>query len=238
MSRIETIVVLGFLAGAATFGQTIGSPSRLEVNLGPFPFDRYSQSNSSGYIPNCAAPTVRACYQQALSGYAAQGVKSVRFLFALRGGGDSTAMDSSGNLVAQWENNVKLFMGDVKAAGIEAVVPSPHLFSWQNDGEFYWRVCAPSAQTPSAPVLTDQQILNAGHTLNPPPTCTGFDVNVTLRFWPTSPFGAWPTYTNGNPTNPEFGNAEMYYTNEDAYNFARRTRASSAGRTSWTPSAR
>ncbi len=94
--RLLIAALMSLALGSVSPGQTtVSSPSRLEVNLGPIPFDAYDQS-PSGHIPGCSAATVRQCFQTALSGYAAQGVRTVRFQFGLRGAAGSTPMSSTG----------------------------------------------------------------------------------------------------------------------------------------------
>lgn len=91
---------------------TIAGPSRLEVNLGPLPFDGYLSGGVNPYMPanpqtnpptyGLACPTgvttVRGCYQAILNDFARQGVSGVRVMFGICGGGYSTPLQNCGQV--------------------------------------------------------------------------------------------------------------------------------------------
>jgi hypothetical protein len=124
------------------------SPSRTEINLGVIPVDHYADPATTGpaYFPSCpAGNTLRQCVQWFFNNdsgvapvntnnYVRQGVKGVRFFFALGGGSASTPFDSEGNVQAAWVNNLGLFLGDLRRFGIESVTPTPVLLdSWSGN---------------------------------------------------------------------------------------------------------
>lgn len=81
---------------------TISPHTRLHVNLGPVPIDKYTATNydsiyGHGYVSGCSTTqTVRACYQQILANFHQQGVEGIRFMFYFCGGGYSTALNGCG----------------------------------------------------------------------------------------------------------------------------------------------
>jgi len=117
-------------------------PTRLEVNLGGVPLDRYDSLNCEpGYtdcgsnvdhrfIPSCNnGITVRQCYQNAFNTYYSQRqVTGVRFQFALCGGFHSTALTNCGGSVqfnTTWLTKLREFFKDIYDSGIRNITPTP-----------------------------------------------------------------------------------------------------------------
>ena len=119
------------------------SPSKTEINLGPFPVDQYSNSvMNNGIFPNCPSNiSVRECVKRWFNNnpafgtvypgnYVSQGVTGVRFFFALGGGGGnpggtSTPFTASGSVRSAWLTNLSNFFYDLKQSGILRVTPTP-----------------------------------------------------------------------------------------------------------------
>lgn len=163
------------------------SPSKAEVNLGPLPVDKYLDATSgiSAGLTMCrdASLTVRGCVQKFFSpdmasptyradGFPQQGVKGVRFFFPLGSGGYSTPFHTNGTVdVEHWIPRLKAFFSDLKAYGVERVIPTPVFTgTWSGMGE-----------TP--PPLCDGCFSYKSQSVS---TCGGID---TRYFYPWIPFG-------------------------------------------------
>lgn len=163
------------------------TPTRTELNLGPFPIDRYLQSNrhsddpsdpnySVKLFPACGlSTTVRDCVRwfllDAPNSFVAQGIKGVRFQFGLGGGYFSTPFTNTGTIQTAWRSNLGQFMVDLQSYGLTSVSPSPALIDgWSGEAH---RVCDGCMTY----ITTVQQ------------TCTGAQ---TLAFYKWLPFGFDP----------------------------------------------
>lgn len=105
----------------------------LEVNVGPL-FIEYYNSPSNGNLPGCSPSlTIRQCMQQVYARYKTQGVKGVRFLYYMSG--DGKPFQGNGQINAQWLQDMKQAMADIKAAGIDNVIPTPSWNGWGNGKE-------------------------------------------------------------------------------------------------------
>jgi hypothetical protein len=154
MGNVSIMVVYCSLGTALLSAQASGI--RAEVNLGPFPFDYYLDTNTSDTqveLPNCpSGSTIRSCMQNAFSSYASQGVTGMRFMFGLCGDVQSTPLSYSSSLPAPpaglapacgnfnptissvnsiWLAGVDAFMEDVAAygGGDLTVSPTPSFFT-------------------------------------------------------------------------------------------------------------
>jgi hypothetical protein len=166
---------------------------QLEVNIGPLWVDQYTYevpNTDRSIYPACSAElSVRKCMQDFLSSYAKQGVRGIRFQFALGGGAGSTPFDSKGNINPQWHRNLKAFFADMKAAGIQDVTPTSTLnASWSGSASGI------GLQTMTVP-----------YRKGPGCTTTGSE---TLAFFPWLPYGLDPA-DNYNPADKELN--EAYY---------------------------
>jgi len=130
-------------------------------------------------------------------------------------------MDATGALNTAWLSNVELFFKDIGAAGIPGIIPTPNFYSWQNDGEYYRKVCNPGLMAPTGVLLlTEAELIALGESLGPVPSCVAGSSVEVLRFWPTSPFGAWPTNTGPDPLNPIYGPARLFDESNQGYSNA------------------
>ncbi len=170
------------------------SPSALEINLGPFPVDRYlDPSPNNGILPACGHNdwSVRTCITNAFTNsYIGQGVTGVRFFYALGGGFYSTPFHSDGTLQAAWGNNMAAFLSDLKSFGIQRVTPTAvFLGNWSGTTEIC-DGCKP---------LVTRAVTSCG-------------VSKNLNFFPWVPFGF--ETGNGYPDSQDVN---------DAYNCAAAT---------------
>lgn len=133
---LQILPILGILSASFVSGAGI-SPTKLEINLGPMPLDRYMDSTPQGsLIPACSSSwTVRNCIKNMFNNnpgsppytannYVAQGVTGVRFFYALRGGASSSPFDAGGTLNTTWLNNLQQFFTDLRSYGIQRVTPT------------------------------------------------------------------------------------------------------------------
>jgi hypothetical protein len=112
--------------------------SKIELNLSAVPIDLYQTANSGGLISGCSPSlTIRQCLERMLkiapshpNNWRGQGVTGVRFFFTLAGGYYSTPFDASGNITSAWEQNMNLFLADLRSYGITSVTPTPVFDSW------------------------------------------------------------------------------------------------------------
>jgi hypothetical protein len=165
---------------------------RLEVNIGPLWVDQYTYeviNTDRSIYPACSEKlSVRKCMQDFLSSYAKQGVRGIRFQFALGGGAGSTPFDAKGNVRPVWLENLKAFFADMKAAGIEDVTPTSTLNQ-------------PWSGSPSGIGL---KTMTVPYRKGPECTTTGSE---TLAFYPWLPYGLDPA--DYNPADKE--DNEAYY---------------------------
>jgi len=165
---------------------------QLEVNTGPLWVDQYSSAvlnTGSSIYPACSGQlSVRGCMQNFLSFYAGQGVRGIRFQFALGGGAGSTPFDAKGNVSAVWLENLNAFFADMKAAGILNVTPTSTL----NQG---W-----SGSSSGINLTTMTVPYREG------PNCTAG--SETLAFFPWLPYGLDPA---NNYWAADQGQNEAYY---------------------------
>jgi hypothetical protein len=108
--KIRLLLLLAFCPAICSAGY---SPTKTEINLGPISIDNYFATNG-GQIPSCPSNfTVQQCiiylfnsnpsvFPYTPNNHTAQGVTGVRFQFALRAVGSSTAWDGSGNVQFGW----------------------------------------------------------------------------------------------------------------------------------------
>lgn len=131
------------------------APAQLEINLGPFPVDKYSELNQRpdrpGFAiiksPRCTmSMTVQECVRVMFNNnpalqpyhpenYLGQGVRGVRFFFALGGQFYSTPFilnpdKSYQSINPAWRNNLVALFTDLRVYGIEKVTPTPGLSGW------------------------------------------------------------------------------------------------------------
>jgi hypothetical protein len=114
-------------AGTWTVPSSVAPASgSLYMNLGPLAVNKYEGPNSGeGQIAGCSTlSTFRACMQGALTDYYSQGIRGVRFQFGLRGA-QSFAVDTAGNVNADWLQRLDKFFFDLRTAGITNIIPSP-----------------------------------------------------------------------------------------------------------------
>jgi hypothetical protein len=187
-----------FLLGVAALTPWVHSSSgvvrpSLEVNIGPLWVDQYTYkvlNTDRSIYPACSANlSVRKCMQNFLSYYAKQGVRGIRFQFALGGGAGSTPFDARGNISQAWLENLKAFFADMKAAGIENVTPTSTLNQvWSGSASGI------SLKTMTVPYRKGPQCANTG--------------SETLAFFPWLPYGLDPA-DGYNPADKE--DNEAYY---------------------------
>ena len=131
--RLLLLVVSAFLVRGAGI-----SPTKLEINLGAVPLDRYLDASPQGsLIPSCPNTwTVRNCIKSMFNNnsgswpyssnnYVGQGVTGVRFFYGLRGGASSTAFNSNGTLNSAWQSSLQQFFLDLRSYGVLRVTPTP-----------------------------------------------------------------------------------------------------------------
>jgi hypothetical protein len=138
MNTLGLRILLGFGVTLIPLGAAGISPSKLEINLGPFPVDRYlDPSANGGIIPACGNPgwSVRDCVKNMFNNnpssppyssnnYVAQGVTGVRFFYTLGGGFYSRPFNSDGSLNGTWLNNLAAFLADLRSYGIQRITPT------------------------------------------------------------------------------------------------------------------
>lgn len=142
MRRISFVLAVVHLQFAFLFAASPGGV-RIEVNLGPFPFDEYPSGNAQTYFPDCPSGTLQACMRSSFTSYASQGVTGMRFMFGMCGDFHSTPLSTSMSLplttacgtfnpsLSQvdsiWLAGVQAFMADVNSygSGELAVTPTP-----------------------------------------------------------------------------------------------------------------
>jgi hypothetical protein len=211
------IVMLVVVAsGAPDLRSAISAHSRLQVNLGPVPVDKYLLTNYDsiyrhGYVPGCSTTrTVRACYQQMFASFAQQRVEGVRFMFYFCGGSYSTALNRCGtyngtSLNATWANNMRLFLQDLATARIYRITPTPQWgygydanIPYCLDGSFS---CGSEDGNYNWYRNSRQSSLNDGVVwARVPDSCSATPgATVALFFWPGLPFGVRPANTIGDP---------------------------------------
>jgi hypothetical protein len=197
----------------------ISAHTRLQVNLGPVPVDKYLLTNwdsiyQHGYVPGCSTTrTVRACYQQMFASFRQQGVEGVRFMFYFCGGSYSTALNGCGtyngtSLRAAWASNMRTFLQDLAAARIYRITPTPQ---WGYGYDANIPYCLDGTYSCGAEDgnynwyrNTRQRSLNDGVVwARVADTCSATPgATVALFFWPGLPFGVRPVNKAGDPAGP------------------------------------
>ena len=153
----------------------------LEINMGPMVFGgkdgsydyTYGVSQYPVLANNCSATTMRACIQEILAKYRAQGITGVRFMFAMH-----DALDISATFTAAvrpaWQAEIQNFFQDLNDNAIYDITPTP---DWE------------SALPATNPIGGDgYQMVDLSQS-NPQGNCAGYPVALPFRFSPTSPYG-------------------------------------------------
>ncbi|MDP2999137.1 MAG: hypothetical protein Q8N47_16745, partial [Bryobacterales bacterium] len=205
--------------------------TRLEMNVGPVPFDYYSYSNlncqpghgdcawnpEARFIPSCSSNTsVRQCYRNVMSGYQSQGVTGARFQYALCGGGYSTALRNCGLAPQQqfpnpFVPNASIYFDSAWRTKIDAFFEDLYAFglyeitpSSEMQGWDNSECIRIGVCQPYAP---NQEGGFVKGTFSGPPetnlnTCEA--VTTVLRFYPTLPFG-WLFHEDQSDPNDDRG---------------------------------
>lgn len=132
-----------FLAGTALADI---APALAEINLGPVPIDKYLSLNQRDTgeehpIPSCPENwTVQTCirwiFNDSPLNYKVQGIRGVRFFFALGGGTYSTPFTPDGRVCdgtpspadcpkGNWVQKLGAFLSDLRSYGVERVAMVP-----------------------------------------------------------------------------------------------------------------
>lgn len=206
-------------AAVAVRALPLAPHSKLHVNLGPVPVDKYLVQNydpiyGHGYVPNCStSQTVRSCYQQILASFRQQGVESIRFMFYFCGGSYSTALNGCGtyngtSLNMAWANNMATFLQDVATAGITQVTPTPQ-WGLGYDGNIPYCIdgtltCGAEDGNYNWYRNSQESSLNDGVVwARVPDSCSATPgATVSLFFWPSAPYGVRANNTLNDPAGP------------------------------------
>jgi hypothetical protein len=124
------------------------APAKTEINLGPFPIDRYLTLNSDGILRTCPTTlTIRDCVKSFFNNnpaslpfnpnnYVGQGAAGVRFFYALGGGFSSTPFHSNGALQTVWLSRLNQFFTDLRSYGIQRITPTAvFLSNWSGTSQ-------------------------------------------------------------------------------------------------------